>query len=35
MANSHRRRNSIMSININGRRLVKEPEIKAGLVDAF
>ena len=35
MANSHRRRNSIMSICINGRRLVKEPEIKAGLVDAF
>ena len=35
MTNSHRRRNSIMSICINGRRLVKEPEIKAGLVDAF
>ena len=24
-----------MSIRVNGRRLVKEPEIKAGLVDAF
>ena len=35
MANSHRRRNSIKSIRINGRRLVKEPEIKEGLVGAF
>ena len=35
MANSHRRRNSIRSIIINGRRLVKEPEIKEGLVGAF
>ena len=35
MANSHKRRNSIISICIHGRRLVKEPEIKAGLVDAF
>ena len=34
MVNSHRR-NSIMSICINGRRLVKEPEIKEGLVGAF
>ena len=35
MANSHRRRNSIRSISINGRRLVKEPEIKEDLVGAF
>ena len=35
MANSHRRRNSIRSISINGRRCVKEPEIKEGLVGAF
>ena len=35
MVNSHRRRNSIKSISINGRRLVKEPEIKEGLVGAF
>ena len=35
MANSHTRRNSIRSISINGRRLVKEPEIKEGLVGAF
>ena len=35
MANSHRRRNSIRSININGRRCVKEPEIREGLVGAF
>ena len=35
MDNSHRRRNSIMSICIHGWRLVKEPEIKAGMVDAF
>ena len=35
MANSHRRRNSISSISINGRRLVKEAEVKEGLVDAF
>ena len=35
MTNSHKRRNSIMSICINGRKLVKEPEIKASLVDAF
>ena len=35
MANSHRRRNSIRSISINGRRFVKEPEIKEGLVGAF
>ena len=34
MANSHRR-NSILSININGRRLNKEPEIKECLVGAF
>ena len=35
MANSHKRRNSIRSIRINGRRFVKEPEIKEGLVGAF
>ena len=35
MANSHRRRNSISSIRINGRRLVKEAEGKEGLVGAF
>ena len=34
MANSHRKRNSIRSISINGRRLVEELEIK-GLVGAF
>ena len=34
MVNSHRRRNSIRSIS-NGGRLVKEPEIKKGLVGAF
>ena len=35
MANSHRRRNSISSIRINGRNLVKEAEVKEGLVRAF
>ena len=35
MANSYRRRNSITSIRINGRRLVKEAEVKEGLVSAF
>ena len=35
MTNSHRRRNSIRSIRSNGRRFVKEPEIKEGLVGAF
>ena len=35
MANSHKRRNSISSIRINGRRLVKEVEVKEGLVGAF
>ena len=35
MANSHRRRKSISSISINGRRLVKEDEVKDGLIDAF
>ena len=35
MANSHRRRNSIRNISINGRRCVNEPEIKEGLVGAF
>ena len=33
--NSHKRRNSIRNININGKRCVKEPEIKEGLVGAF
>ena len=35
MANSQRRRNSIRSISINGRRFVKEPDIKEGLVGVF
>ena len=35
MTNSHRRRKSISSISINGRRLVKEAEVKDGLVGAF
>ena len=35
MTNSHRRRNSIRSVRINGRRFDKEPLIKEGLVDAF
>ena len=35
MANAHRRRNCLQNININGRRLDKEVEIKEGLVDAF
>ena len=35
MANSHRRRKSIRSTSINGRRCVKEPEIKEGPVGAF
>ena len=35
MANTHRRRNCFKSININGKRLDKEAEIKEGLVDAF
>ena len=35
MANSHKRRNCLNSICINGRRLDKEADIKEGLVDAF
>ena len=35
MANSHRRRNSITSIRINGRNLVKEAEVKECLVRAY
>ena len=35
MANAHRRRNCLKSININGRKLDKEAEIKEGLVNAF
>ena len=35
MANLHRRRNSINSIRINGIHLVKEDEVKEGLVRAF
>ena len=35
MANSHRRRKSISSISIDGRGLVKEAEVKDGLVGAF
>ena len=34
-ANTHRRRNYITSISINGRKLEKEAEIKDGLVPAF
>ena len=35
MENGHRRRNFLQSLSINGRRLVKEDEIKEGLVNAF
>ena len=35
MANAHRRRNCLTSININGRKLDKEAEIKEGLVNAL
>ena len=35
MTNSHRRRKSINSISINGRRLVKEAEVRDGLVGAY
>ena len=35
MANSHRRRKSISSISINGRRLDKEAEVRDGLVGAY
>ena len=35
MANAHRRRNCFNSICINGRKLVKEEDIKEGLVNAF
>ena len=35
MTNSHRRRNSIRSISINGKSFVKESKIKEGLVGAF
>ena len=35
MANAHRRRNTLLNISINGRRLVKDTKIKEGLVDAF
>ena len=35
LANTHRRRNCLRKITINGRRLNKETEIKEGLVDAF
>ena len=35
MANSHRRRNSLMNISINGRRFDPESELKEGLVGAF
>ena len=34
-ANTHRRRNYIKSISINGRKIEKEEEIKDGLVAAF
>ena len=35
MANTHRGRNCLKSISINGRKLDKEAEIKEGLVNAF
>ena len=35
MANPHRRRNALLNICINGRRLAQYTEIKEGLVDAF
>ena len=35
MANAHRRRNCLNNICINGRKLVKEEDIKEGLVNAF
>ena len=35
MANSQRRRNTLLNISINGKRLVQDIEIKEGLVDAF
>ena len=35
MVNSHRRGNTLLNININGRRLAQDTEIKEGLVDAF
>ena len=35
MANTHRRRNCLNNICINGRKLDKEEDIKEGLVDAF
>ena len=35
MANAHRRRNCLKSININDRKLDKEADIKEGLVNAF
>ena len=35
MTNAHRRRNCLRKININGRRLDKEVEIKEGLIAAF
>ena len=35
MANSHRRRNCLSKIKINGTRLTEEQEIKGGVVGAF
>ena len=35
MANAYRRTNFLQNININGRRLENEAEIKEGLVNAF
>ena len=35
MANAHRRRNCLNNISINDRKLVKEADIKDGLVNAF
>ena len=35
MVNSHRRRNTLLNISINGRRLFQDTKIKEGLVDAF
>ena len=35
MANAHRRRNFLNNISINGRKLVKEADIKDGLINSF
>ena len=35
MANSHKRRNTLLNISINGKRLAQDTKIKEGLVDEF